>query len=727
MATLVFTALGTAVGGPLGGAIGSLIGHQLDRAIIGGGKREGPRLKELAVTTSSYGTPLPRHFGTVRVAGTIIWATDLVESRDKSGGGKGKPSTTTYSYSASFAVALASRPIARLGRVWADGTLLRGEAGDLKVGGELRVYTGHGDQRPDPLIAADKGATCPAFSGLAYCVFEGLHLADFGNRIPAVTFEVIADDGEVSLADLLTPLVPEVETGGALAGLLGFSDEGGSLVTSLEAIDTVYPLRCDAGGERLSIALAQGAPATPPYLPPAAIDPADDSFGGVAGQLRRRQGDAREVPDGLRYYDVGRDFQAGLQRADGRARPGRSRVIEFAGVLAAETARGLINGAAERADRSNDSLAYRIAELDPALAPGAVVRVPGRAGQWRIDSWEWRETGVELDLRRLPIGPPRATTADPGEALAPPDQLATATQLAAFELPFDGMGTADTRRVYAAVSSASGGWTGAALYADHGGVLVPLEASGPLRSVIGETLTAIPPSRAVRFEPAATLDVAVVSDDFRLDDASPEALANGVNRALVGGEVLQFADAAALGDGVWRLRGLLRGRGGLEHLAGAAHAAGSQFVLLDGSARLLDPAELGAATTLAAIGLADTTPVTAAIVNPGVALRPLTPVHPRVVLAADGGLSLAWTRRSRGAWTWLDGVDAPLGEQIEAYVVGVGDTDAPALRWELGEPRLTLSAATRASLAADHAGQPLWVRQVGSFATSQPLLLTLIA
>ena len=55
MATLVFSALGTLVGGPLGGAIGALVGHQIDGAIIGRGMREGPRLKELPVTTASYG------------------------------------------------------------------------------------------------------------------------------------------------------------------------------------------------------------------------------------------------------------------------------------------------------------------------------------------------------------------------------------------------------------------------------------------------------------------------------------------------------------------------------------------------------------------------------------------------------------------------------------------------------------------------------------------------
>src|SRR5690606_13533344 len=151
MATLLFTAIGTLVGGPLGGALGALAGQAIDRTIIGSQGHEGPRLKELAISTSSYGSAIPRPYGKLRMPGSIIWATDLAEDRDTSGGGKGGPSVTTYSYSASFAVALASRPIAGIGRIWADGNLLRGAGGDLKVGGSMRFYDGHGDQEADPL------------------------------------------------------------------------------------------------------------------------------------------------------------------------------------------------------------------------------------------------------------------------------------------------------------------------------------------------------------------------------------------------------------------------------------------------------------------------------------------------------------------------------------------------------------------------------------------------
>ncbi|HYD39114.1 MAG TPA: hypothetical protein VEA60_15965, partial [Allosphingosinicella sp.] len=142
MATLLLTAAGTAIGGPIGGAIGALVGRQIDGRLFAPKARQGPRLGELAVQTSSYGSPIPKLFGTMRVAGTVIWATDLREERSKSGGGKGQPKTVGYSYSANFAVALSARPILAVRRIWADGKLLRGAAGDFKSATGFRLHLG---------------------------------------------------------------------------------------------------------------------------------------------------------------------------------------------------------------------------------------------------------------------------------------------------------------------------------------------------------------------------------------------------------------------------------------------------------------------------------------------------------------------------------------------------------------------------------------------------------
>ncbi|MFC5067807.1 baseplate multidomain protein megatron [Flaviflagellibacter deserti] len=203
MATLVLQAAGAAVGslfGPVGAmvgrAVGGLAGAAIDRSFLGGGSTQsGGRLRELDVTASTEGTPIPRAWGRVRVSGQIIWATRLVAKtrRENSSGGKGAPSgpsVETTSYFANVALGLCQGPIAHVGRVWADGKPL-----DLtRV--NMRTYIGDEAQAADPLIVAKEGAeNAPAYRGLAYVVFENLLLEAFGNRVPQLSFEVIRPVG----------------------------------------------------------------------------------------------------------------------------------------------------------------------------------------------------------------------------------------------------------------------------------------------------------------------------------------------------------------------------------------------------------------------------------------------------------------------------------------------------------------------------------------------------
>ncbi|MCP1468707.1 hypothetical protein J3E64_000374 [Sphingobium sp. OAS761] len=260
MATVVLTAVGTALGGPFGGAIGGLIGNAVDHGILFKPKgREGPRLSDLQVQTSSYGTQVPKLFGTIRVAGTVIWATDLKESKTRSGG-KGRPSVTSYSYSASFAVALSARTIRRVGRIWADGNLLRGAAGDFKTElGAFRLHGGAEGQAVDPLIASAQGTSqTPAHRGIAYAVFENLALADYGNRIPSLTFEVEADDGAVAI-DAIAAELSEGRLGGegpgsgALATLGGYAAEGGDLRAAIAPLVAAHGLALGSGEAGLAL------------------------------------------------------------------------------------------------------------------------------------------------------------------------------------------------------------------------------------------------------------------------------------------------------------------------------------------------------------------------------------------------------------------------------------------------------------------------------------------
>jgi len=630
---------------------------------------------------------------------------------------------TAYSYSVSFAVALASRPILGLGRIWADGNLLRGAAGDLKVGGSLRIHDGHGDQAPDPLIAADKGEEAPAFRGTAYALFESLELGEFGNRIPALSFEILADPGPVTLAQLLAPGPVAVAATRELAGLQGFTLDAGPVRHALAALGQVYPMALDAGAGPLAITATDQLPAQVPTLPEPAAAREEEAFGHASGRRRSRVAAAGPLPAALRYYDPERDYQPGLQRAEGRSRPGQVQVIELPAVFSADHARSLASAASLRAGWARQTLAWRMAELDSAIGPGAVVRLPGEGGCWRVESWEWRDQGVELELVRLPQGAATVLPGDAGQALPKPDLLTGPTLLRAFELPWDGIGSSDAAVFAAATSSASAGWKGAVLYAELDGGLAPLGPSGAQRCAIGQSTGALAPSTGLLLDRSASLHVQLVAGDLALASTSLAGLAAGDNRALLGGEVIQFLQAEALGGGVWRLAGLLRGRGGTEAQAVAGHPAGTEFALLDHRLAPLDTIIVGRSAATAAIGPGDSAPVTAPIANRGISLKPLTPVHPRGTELANGGIALRWTRRARGGWNWPDEVELPEPEGAEGYRVGLGPVAGPVRQWETPEPCFALSGPERLALQASHPGETLWVRQVGRHALSDPLRL----
>lgn len=219
MAALVLSVAGGAVGAVFGpaGAIagriaGALLGNVIDRSLFGAGDQTaaGPRLADLDVMASTEGAPIPRLYGRARLSGQVIWATPLeevVSTDTTSSGGKGfggpTTTTTTYSYFANFAVGLCDGVIGRVGRVWADGKPL-----DMS-GLTIRVHRGSEDQAPDDLIVAREGAgNAPAYRGLAYIVFERLALADFGNRIPQLSFEIIRPIGLLERMVRAVTLIP---------------------------------------------------------------------------------------------------------------------------------------------------------------------------------------------------------------------------------------------------------------------------------------------------------------------------------------------------------------------------------------------------------------------------------------------------------------------------------------------------------------------------------------
>jgi hypothetical protein len=193
--------LGSAVGMPyLGFALGSMLGGVLfpqdgppDQI------QEGPRLHDLKVQSSAHGAMLPLVYGTVRIAGNVIWAADLEEqvvtettsaSGGKGGGGSVTSTTRSYIYFASFAVGLCAGAISSVDRVWANGKLVHDNTSSLL---DMAVYLGDETQAPDDRIESTMGVGfVPAYRGMAYAVINRLNLSEYGNQIPNLHFEVTA-------------------------------------------------------------------------------------------------------------------------------------------------------------------------------------------------------------------------------------------------------------------------------------------------------------------------------------------------------------------------------------------------------------------------------------------------------------------------------------------------------------------------------------------------------
>lgn len=236
---LAGAAVGFFVGGPFGAQIGWLAGAAIGGILFNQGQdstKEGARLEDRTVQTSAYGMTIARLHGTSRIAGNVIWATDLQETRTeqretagKGGLGGAKQTTVTYTYSTSVAISICAGEIVGIRKIWADNVLIydvgSGNDGLTKNfdASSYAIYTGSETQEVDPTIAAIMG-NAPAYRGQAYMVFTDLQLASYGNRIPNFTFEVVENG-----ADAWRSVIKYTSTAGAQNVTLNVDPENGYL------------------------------------------------------------------------------------------------------------------------------------------------------------------------------------------------------------------------------------------------------------------------------------------------------------------------------------------------------------------------------------------------------------------------------------------------------------------------------------------------------------------
>lgn len=175
-----------------------------------------------------------------------------------------------------------------------------------------------------------------------------------------------------------------------------------------------------------------------------------------------------------------------------------------------------------------------------------------------------------------------------------------------------------------------------------------------------------------------SLSVVIVSG--ALESKTRDQMLSGVNYAAYGvngrWEIVRFQNAVLGVNNTFTVSHFVRGERGTEWATGL-HSAGDYFVLLDDPDNVFigAPVEsIGVARTYRAVTVSKDVDSASDIsfTYQGVNLEPLSSVYAKGTRDGSSNLSVTFTRRSRlsSSW-WTAGVQAPVGEDSEAYEIDI--------------------------------------------------------
>ncbi|HEY0103445.1 MAG TPA: glycoside hydrolase/phage tail family protein [Brevundimonas sp.] len=296
------------------------------------------------------------------------------------------------------------------------------------------------------------------------------------------------------------------------------------------------------------------------------------------------------------------------------------------------------------------------------LEPGDGVTVEGRSGSWRVARVDLEETPTAVLERVSSIEPGEDDSAPrAGEAAA----IVGAPLFRMIELPPLVGGEEDSRPL--AVVAAEP-WRSMSVFAGPDALSMTLRRVAAQPATVGVLVEPVVAGARHRWDEAGGLLV-------RVEGRAPEsrgtaAVLAGANAVAIeteqGWELAQFRTAELIGEGVWRLSGLLRGQQGTEAAMRTGAGVGALVVLLDARPPRADcsGAERGlplvwragpAGGPAGGAGVSETT-----FELTGVHDRPWSPAHLRVEARDDGGFDIGWIPRLRVGGDRWDGEDAPL-------------------------------------------------------------------
>jgi hypothetical protein len=731
MAELALGVAGIAVAGIPGMGLTALAGFQIGVTLgsllfpPSGPHLDRGRIDEMRIQGAGQGSPIPIVYGRNRVAGTIIWATGLKETKKTSSaggkGGGGGATTTDYSYKTSLAVVICEGTLTKVRRIWANEKVIY----DWRSGGsptyaawldttKVRVYLGT-QVVADAAIEADKGVGfVPAHKGLAYVVFEDMPLSEVGNQIPNFTFEV-----ESSHANLQTAL-DDVASRCGLTGDVDFS-----AVSSYPTRGLVVSARTEASrvmetfakanwfeivetGGQIKAVVRTGVTAM--TIP--STDVGASSDGEVVPYVESTRAEETELPReiAVSYQSEAIDFLTWTQTARRTVRWSENQEqVAFPMSLGDAWARYLADSFLMEtwASRSRHSftLPYKYLQLDP----GDVITIPDEGGSTRDVRIVEMSMGLlaQIEVRAVDDNPiiyvdpvlPASVPTGGGAGIS----ATTNADLLAFEVNAVYDDLADSPQIGLVAGRAAAGWHGGEAQVDPrltafgSGPVVKL-ATFTSSSDFGYTTndafgilghvgtTALP----YKLDTVNTVRVTMTSGT-PASVTYDQMIQEGRNLCIVGKEILQFQTATLVSGTTYTLSNLLRFRRGTDYLLTLLSlglwdsVANEGFIIVNTQAKnfAYEPSQIGATSSFRMIETgkdysAGLPAFNEPLVLAGNARKPYGPCDIRYSGDRSSGnadLVFNWTRRVRKKGELDNYVDAPLDEIVVVYNVEIWKND----------------------------------------------------
>ena len=699
MASLLLPAIANALGAnsfwmSTAGLVGSLLDQRIFAQNVTQTSEVGKQ-SDLQIQSSSLGAGIVKGYGTIPVAGNIIWGTKFTEhittSTQTAGGGKGgggssqTVTTTTYSYSISFAIAICRGPISSISEVWADGNEIALSSFDCSI------YYGTEDQPPDPFMEGIEGAgRVPAYRGIAYIVFKNFPLEKFGNRIPTFQFLTVFPKNNVAqiVQEICTDagFVPEDLDVTSISDktIRGFAVQGAKTFRSqIEALQVVFLF--DAMEFNGQVVFKARDFTNVIAVPEEDMGVYETSKPEKAYQFKRAADLTLPKTVKLAYLSSDCRYTDAVVTAKRQVTKSvTDSQLSTNVVLSDAEATQLAEVRLKELWINRTTFETSLSTKYATVQPGTLIETTTTVGKnlLLVTKASYGKPGINKISATAVSRQAYTTTSrtvDPGSpgiaALAP-----TEVRFEILDIPQLPSNISDVQNILIVAASAEV-YYGANLFQSmNGGANYSLLKANLPKGIIGDTTSTLADGDTHTWDMVNKVTVKIITGT--LSSSTKDSVLNGANMCVIGNEVLQFLTATLTAANTYELSGLLRGRFGSEDQT-SLHSTGDRFVMLtlDNVATIACPSSmwfkpwnLKGGSSLKSV--TDASYKTFDFTPQAVFAQPLSPC--RTWLERDEGknITIHWTRRTRGNGDMIDFSDVPLNEDSEKYEIDVMSSNA---------------------------------------------------